>query len=110
MALVVVMVVTPCVMNALQFWLVDNFIKKHDEPGPVHNQETLLEEVGSETVLRELSPDGPKLLAHIGGGPNKVVELLAHAAGNAEEGAQTALLGRENEFNARKAQGCDLAP
>jgi len=28
--LIVVMIITPCFMNALQFWLTDNFIKKHD--------------------------------------------------------------------------------
>merc|ERR1719433_627883 len=31
--LVVVMIVTPCCMNALQFWLTDNFIKKHEVAG-----------------------------------------------------------------------------
>merc|ERR1719433_2324052 len=31
--LVVVMILTPCCMNALQFWLTDNFIKKHEAAG-----------------------------------------------------------------------------
>merc|ERR1712032_1479404 len=30
--LLVVMIATPMTMNALQFWLVDNFIKKKDAP------------------------------------------------------------------------------
>ena len=32
--LVVVMVITPVIMNSLQFWVTDSFLKKHGPPGP----------------------------------------------------------------------------